>query len=268
MEGGKDYFLEASGIFEKTLNDAMRMSENRMGIVHTGRQNRVLISFAKTIAHATSIHLLYDSESVIRSQSGFLDHFSIGTLTRALIDTAIMTLYLSEPSLSLAEWDLRRHVLFRHDLANRKRFLTAMRKNANETEPKSDQEEYKRAKAHIVSVIETRGNELSLSDARIEELSKGQIVFIDGVRGALREAGLDVDFFDFIHTYLSNYTHGHPVSYLRAHEHGISFDNPSDAQFGICALCLEAGAKFLEPVTDRVGEFTGDMSRDANGHIE
>lgn len=268
MDTSRDYFFEASRSFDKATQDAVTISEDRIGIFHTGRQNRVLWVFAKTITHAMSIQLIYGRATEKRSEVELLDHFSIGTLTRTLIDSAIMAHYLSEPSLSTTEWDLRCHVLFLHDLTNRKQFLTAMRKHAKQPAPSNQKNDYQQSKAHLLEVIERRGNELSLTAERIEELSKGQLVFIDGVRGAVREAGLDVDHFDFFHTYLSNHAHGHPVSYMRANEQKISFGTPSDFQFGFCGLCLEAGAQYLEAVTARVEAFTGNENCDPNGHLE
>ena len=55
-----------------------------------------------------------------------------------------------------------------------------------------------------LKVIAQRSKELGLDEDRIEELSKGQLVFMDGVRGAVREAGLDVVEFDFMHVYVQN----------------------------------------------------------------
>ena len=268
MDAAKDHFFEVSHAFDTATQRAVSISENRIGVFHTGRQNRVLMTFAKTITHAMSIQLIYGNAIKMRPEVGLLDHFSIGVLARSLIDSAIMTLYLSEPRLSKAEWDFRRHVLLIHDIANRRRFLTAMRKHAKQSTPPEEDEEYKRSRAEISAVIERRGKELSLPATRILDLSKGQTVFIDGVRGALREAGLDVEYFDFFHTYLSNHVHAHPVSYMRANEQRISFETPSDFQFYFCSLCLETGAEYLGAVTDRVAAFTGSESRDPNGPPE
>lgn len=263
----RDYFIEGSRAFGKTTQSAVKISESRIGVFHTGRQNRVLFLFAKAITHALSIELIQSNATALRPEVGLLDHFSIGALTRTLIDSCIMTLYLSEPSLSVAEWDLRRHVLFLHDLMNRRRFLSAMRKHAKQSAPPNDESDFKQARKNIASVIRQRATKLALPENQIQELLKGQIVFLDGVRGAIREAKLDVNHFDFMHTYLSNQVHSHPVSYLRAEEQMISFETPSDFQFGFCGFCLEAGAQYLDAVTARVESFTGNAKRDPNGQI-
>lgn len=264
----RDYFIEGSRAFGTATQSAVKVSESRIGIFHTGRQNRVLFAFTKAITHALSIELIHGHATALRPEVGLLDHFSVGALTRTLIDSCIMTLYLSEPSLSVAEWDLRRHVLFLHDLMNRRRFLSAMRKHAKQSAPANDEADFKQARTNIASVIRHRATELALPEDRTQELLKGQIVFLNGVRGAIREAKLDVDHFDFMHTYLSNQVHSHPVSYMRAEEQRISFEIPSDFQFSFCGLCLEGGAQYLDAVTTRVVSFTGDAKCDPNGQID
>jgi len=268
MDSKEDLFIEGCRSFEKATQAAVKVSGSRLGIEHTGRQNRILTAFAKMISHAMTIQLIYNHARGLDDNYGFLDHFSIATLTRSVIDSAIMALYLSEPSLSKVEWDLRRQVLFLHDLTNRKRFLTAAYKSQNNTESEKDKREYKEAKTRIVNQILKCCTELTMSEERTLELSKGQLVFQNGVRGAIREAGLDVVQFDFLYTYLSNHVHSHPVSLMRAKQHNISFERPSDFQFGMCGLCLESGAQYLDAATARVEAFTGHFDRDPNGHID
>ena len=262
----KSYLGDAISAFEKATERAVALSESRLGIVHTGRQNRVLTAFAKTIVHAMSIQLLCRNSVNQIPEFGLFDHFSIATLTRTLVDASIMTLYLSEPSLSEAEWDLRRQVLFLHDASNRKRFLKAMYKHAGKSLSAEELDAHRQNKDEVLAMIARRGKELGLDESRIDELSKGQLVFIEGVRGAVREAGLDTNEFDFVHVYLSNHVHSHPVSLLRQEK--ISFETPTDFQMGFCAFCLEAATVYLENVNSRAEKFTGDMARDPNGHID
>lgn len=256
---------EAINAFEKATEHAVALSESRLGVVHTGRQNRVLIAYAKTIVHAMSIQLLYRNSVNQEPEFGLLDHFSIATLTRTLVDASIMTLYLSEPSLTKAEWDLRRQVLFLHDATNRKRFLKSMYKHAGSTLSAQEIDAHRQKKDVILKMIVQRGRELGLEESRIDELSKGQLVFMDGVRGAVREAGLDTNEFDFINVYLSNHVHSHPVSLLRQDK--ISFEAPTDFQMSFCGFCLEAATVYLGTVNTRVNEFTGSCSRDPIGHL-
>ncbi|MEO0893343.1 MAG: hypothetical protein AAFY35_12165 [Pseudomonadota bacterium] len=262
----KNCLGEAITAFEKATEHAVALSESRLGVVHTGRQNRVLMAYAKTIAHAMSIQLLYRNSVKQKPEFGLLDHFSIATLTRTVVDASIMTLYLSEPSLSEAEWDLRRQVLFLHDASNRKRFLKAMHRHAGTTFSAEEFDAHRQNKDQVLALIAQRGKELGLDESRIDELSKGQLVFMEGVRGAVREAGLDTNEFDFIHVYLSNHVHSHPLSLLR--QENVSFEAPTDFQMGFCGFCLEAATVYLENVNSRVECFTGDIARDPNGDID
>jgi len=253
---------------DECLMAATALSGGRMGIVHTGRQNRVLMSYAKTITHCMSLNALSTKPQTMPEGNQLLDHFSIAALARCVIDSAIMTLYLSELSLTLPQWDLRRHILFLHDLTNRKRFLTALGKAQGGGPKPPFFENYEEIKRGLQSVIDRRCRELNISPERSDELKNGQTVFIDGVRGAVREAGLDGNTFDFLHSYFSNHVHSHPVSLLRADEQKISFESPSPFQLGLCATAITAAVDYLNAVNERVEAFTGEMSRDPVGPLE
>lgn len=250
------------------LNAATVISGGRIGVVHTGRQNRVLMSYAKTITHCMSLQALSSKPQTMPEGNRLLDHFSVAALARCIVDSGIMTLYLSEPSLTLPQWDLRRHILFLHDLTNRKRFLTSLVKAQGGGPKPPFFENYDEIKRGLLSVIDSRCNELNIAPERRDEFKKGQTVFLDGVRGAVREAGIDVNTFDFLHSYFSNHVHSHPVSLLRADEQRISFESPSPFQLGLCATALGAATDYLTAVNERVEAFTGEMSRDPVGPLE
>ncbi len=250
------------------LNAATTISGSRIGVVHTGRQNRVLMSYAKTITHCMSLYGLSSKPQTMPEGNQLLDHFSVAALARCIVDSGIMTLYLSEPSLTLPQWDLRRHILFLHDLTNRKRFLTSLVKAQGEGPKPPFFENYNERKRDLLSVIDKRCDELNISPERRDEFKKGQTVFLGGVRGAVREAGIDVNTFDFLHSYFSNHVHSHPVSLLRADEQMISFESPSPFQLGLCATALGAATDYLSAVNARVEIFTGDISRDPVGPLE
>jgi hypothetical protein len=242
---------------EEHITRAIEINESRMGIAHN-----------KTITHCMSMQLICEKARTMPEGNRLLDHFSVAALSRCVIDSAIMTLYLSEPSLSLPQWDLRRHILFLHDLSNRKRFLTALQK-ARPGEPGPPFfENYENTKRSLKAVIERRCVELGIPAETQVELGKGQLVFIDGTRGAVREAGLDIHTFDFLHSYLSNHVHSHPVSVLRATEHGVSFQDPSAYQLDLATTCITAAGDYLLSATERIVSFTGDINRDPVGPLE
>lgn len=257
---GQEIFDHAKDNLRKSLTAAVAISGDRMTSENTTRQNLALMAFAKTITHTMSIELICINDPSVPSGDRFLDHFSIAALTRCVIDSTIMTLYQSEPSLSHAEWDLRLHVLLLHDLSNRKRFLTIMGKmDGAEVE---DLALYHALKAQFIDVITCRANELGLTQEEQEKCVDGQLVYLKGIRGAVREANLDFNRYEFLHVYLSNFIHAHPVSLGRSKSHAISFQKPSEFQFALCGTCLDAVCEYLDAATARMEIFTGEVGKD------
>src|SRR3984957_1499951 len=112
-------------IFEHATRDAVAISESRIGVDHTGRQNIALFIFAKLIAHCMSMEMILSDYQRVLETGGLLDHFSLATLGRAALDASVMTMYISDPNLNRERWDLRRQIFRLHELFNRGRFLTA-----------------------------------------------------------------------------------------------------------------------------------------------
>jgi hypothetical protein len=253
--------------FERATRDAIAISESRIGVDRTGRQNIALFIFAKLIAHCMSMDLILSNYPRVLETGGLLDHFSLATLGRAALDASVVTMYISDPNLNRERWDLRRQIFRLHELFNRSRFLTAS--SAKDQAPKmAFFETYKERKATLRTRIEGLAKQLGYTSEQIEGFLKGQYVFIDGVRGAAREAGWDVDAFDFHQSYLSNWVHSHPVSFLRFTEQGISFSHPSDYQIGFCCAVLEITTPYLQTTTERMRAFTGSKDLDLIGHLD
>lgn len=245
---------------------AVSVSESCLGIEHTGRQNRALFILAKMISHNMSILNLVQKAIDAPRNSSLLDHFSVAALGRVSIDAAIMGLYISEPSLNKNQWNLRRHVLFYHDAINRKRFLSSMGKAAN-ADMEQSLSDYPEAKATLSKAIDRYGLAEGLSTKQVDELKDGR-VFISGVRGAVREAGLNVDAFDGHNSYLSQFVHGYPVSFIRAADHAIAFDEPSAYQKHLCNYVMESVSGYTEAFANRMQNFCGHIAKDPLGPVE
>jgi len=105
-------------------------------------------------------------------------------------------MYISDPNLNRDQWDLRRQIFRLHELFNRNRFLTAS--GAKDRTPKLPFfETYEERKGALRARIDSLAKQLGYTSEQIEGFLKGQYVFIDGARGAAREAGWDVEAFDF-----------------------------------------------------------------------
>ncbi|MBR0644024.1 hypothetical protein [Plastoroseomonas hellenica] len=234
-----------------------------MGVDHTGRQNRALFLLAKLIAHNLTLLSIIDRYRASPKGAVLLDHFSIAALARTIVDASLMIMYISHPSLTRDAWNLRRYVLYLHDITNRKRFISAM--------PDKDEEfnsSYQIRKPEFQAKIRDFASRMSLPERDIEELIKGQKVFVEGARGAVREAGWDVDEFEFIQSYLSAYVHSHPVSFMRAIEHGISFQDPSDFQVHMSRFGVQVAARYTAMVADRMSVFAATKASDPLGQVD
>ncbi|WP_129154897.1 hypothetical protein [Bosea sp. Tri-44] len=243
---------------------AVAISERNIGKTHTGRQRRALAVFSKLIVHNMAMILLtkkfFDDE-----ERGLLDHFSLASLARSSLDAALMTMYISEPSLNLTRWDFRRQLLFLHDTNNRSRFLKPLRKDGVEF---GFFENADAVRDGIRSKLGKLGAELLYSQEKIADYQRGFHIFVDGVRGAVREAGWDVDEFEFNQSYLSAYVHSHPVSFIRLDEHQVTFEGASQFQVDFCHYLLEMTAGYLASVADRMDAFSLPGEGDPNGHLE
>ena len=253
--------------FTNALSKSVAISANAIGINHTGRQNRALFIFAKLIAHCMAISALMEKHNYAPQGAKLLDHFSIAALGRTVIDASLMVMYISEPKLTRAEWDLRRQILFLHDLSNRNRFLKSVAKI--KTENDSDfLQSYDVVKPKIIEKIQSLSIGLGHSYTEIEEFCSGQRVYVQGAQGAAREAGWNVDLFAFMQSYLSNWVHSHPVSFMRADEHKISFSNPSEYQKGQVCLVLDVCTECLNDTNARMAKFSGNISKDPVGQLD
>jgi hypothetical protein len=258
-------FYECVAQFESATGAAIKISESNIGIYHTGRQNRALFLFAKMIAHDISMWVIIDRYIKLRKRRdrASLDHFSVASLTRMIVDASLMTMYISHPSLNRDAWNLRRYVLYLHDLTNRKRFLVTVKH--------TDEEYFKiypDRKDKLINKIVMFAKSLNVSENDTADLIKGQKVFVSGARGAVREAGWDVEQFDFIQSYLSPFVHSYPISFMRADEQKISFQDPSDFQLNLCTLAVVIAADYTERVTQRMTAFSVTGTGDPLGQVD
>jgi hypothetical protein len=212
---------------------------------------------SKLVVHAIQCESILLKYVKADQHSALLDHHSLAVLARAMMDASLMAMYISEPKLSLPQWHLRRHVLYLHDLNNRKRFLSAIVK----TRPNIDLgffENQGEIRADLLAAIRIHGLEVGLSEDEIEDLCKGQRVFTGGLNGAVREAGWSVSDYEFIYSYFSAFVHTHPVSFLRDMERGVSYSGPSDFQVGFVHSLIGFVAGFLSEANTRVQDFCAD----------
>lgn len=251
-------------VLSSATERAVAVSERSIGKSHTGRQRRALAVFSKLILHNGAMMSLV-RDFFEGEERGLLDHFSLASLARSSLDAALMTMYISEPSLSLTRWDFRRQLLFLHDANNRSRFLKPLRKEGVEFGFFENADAVRDA---IRAKLEKLGAGLLYSQEKIADYQRGLHLFVDGARGAAREAGWDVDFFDFNQSYLSAYVHSHPVSFMRFDEHQVTFEGASTFQVDFCHYVLDMTAKYTASAADRMDVFSVPKTGDPNGHLD
>lgn len=266
-ESGDGYLMSSTGEFLLVLENCILVSESRIGLFHTGRQRRALFVFAKLISHAISMGNIYENYAAGSAGFRLLDHFSLAVLCRSIIDAALVTKYIANSKDSKEKWNLKRHVIYLHDLLNRRRFLMSIEKSSGQSDV-AFLSSYEGVKRDLRKKISILADELGYSGDDKRKLTSGQLVFVDGARGAAREAGWDVDLFDFHQSYLSNWVHSHPVSFLRADEHGISFDEPSQYQRDFSAMIFEIASGYMGDVRSCLDLFTENFSSDPLGQVD
>lgn len=247
---------------EIELEKSISISDKNIGVYHTYRQNLSLFIFSKLICHNMTIVSCFEKSD----SCGLLDHFSIGTLGRAALDASLMCMYISDPVLTKDQWLLRLAILGLHDVSNRKRFFGAAlgKKGLSEQNFFDD---YQLRSAEEKTKIVSIGQNMGLHSDEIEKLMSGQNVYINGVNGAVKEAGWQKGDFSFYQSYFSAYVHSHPVSFFRANQHQITFDKPSEFQKVFSATVLSAVLRYLPAVNKRIEKFCNTVKDDHLGLI-
>ncbi|WP_114214440.1 hypothetical protein [Ochrobactrum sp. 3-3] len=257
-------FQDGQRELEISTEKLVSISSKSIGSFHTGRQRRALFLLSKLIMHNASIISISD-KFFEDPQTMLIDHFSMAVLGRASIDAALMIMYISEPKLDRNRWDFRRQLLFLHDINNRNRFLKPLRKNGVEL---GFYENYEEVRKGIQEKIEKLGASMLFSSEKITEYKNGHHLFVSGIRGAVREAGWNVDEFDLHQSYFSAYVHSHPVSFMRADEHDIQFGGASSFQIDFCHFITSTIATYTESVAGRMTAFSDPELGDPIGHVE
>jgi hypothetical protein len=261
-------FLDSYHALEDAKLEIQRTVNAGVGTPLSGRQLRVSYLLLKLLAHIDSLlniiqnHFQYRIDQAKRfkwRRTRFypFDHHSICSLGRVCFDAALMLHYLSEPSLNIAAWNLRRKVLYLHDISNRHRFLKFAKKLTKGSLPEKIDDKW------IIDglVADILMHLSELGRATDPTFTSGQMVYVDGVRGAVREAGWDVNEFEFQQAYLSNFVHTHPVSYMRATEHAIDFEKPSAAQYAAALIAVSVSLNAAKSSNERCLRF---LSKDGD----
>jgi hypothetical protein len=135
----------------------------------------------------------------------YLDHASIASLARALIENISVMLYVGDISISEDEWKCRRYLIDLHDCCNRIAFLKMLG-------PQKPQEKAIKAltdRLHKNSYFKT------IPEKRQKRLLAGEDMYISGRHAAMLKLGWGEDITRGVYKYLSNHAHSLPMSFHR-----------------------------------------------------
>jgi hypothetical protein len=245
----RDDFLKAQKEFEKRLEFVERIFRAVGRLKVEPRRAWANLLFFRLAVTGGSLLLLCIPE--LRDEKrepgdvSVLDHVSIAAVGRSMLETSAMFLYLTHPTLSDEEWQLRRDVLELHDCTIRYRVLKPFGDEALEERDKIEQRRAKIASNPLFG---------KLHPEHRKNILDGKVLYVVGLRGALKEAGFDIDHFDAVYTSLSSFTHSHPASFYRSvlrpgePEPGT----PADVKYAVSTLIFDYLDKALGLTCDRM----------------
>jgi hypothetical protein len=174
-----------------------------------------------------------------------LDQSTIASISRGMIEAAVMIAYMTDQSLTDPQWKLRRLIICLHDATTRYKMFKGWKDDA---EAAAHFENRKQLRADIESVDKFK----SLPEDRRSKLLSGQEVYLLGLRSVLRLMDWDKDDFNSVYAYLSSHAHSSPVSFIRLNEHGVDFLKPTKAKYGIGGFALERARSVLKFATRQI----------------
>jgi len=100
--------------------------------------------------------------------------------------------------------------------------------------------------------IRANSNFRKFAKSEQNRLTSGQSVFVNGLRGAIREVGFDVNWYDYNQSYFSSFIHAHPISFMRTDFHKMDFQETQPAQFVTCMAAFAAIVEVFGVITPAI----------------
>ncbi|KKB09472.1 hypothetical protein VE26_06005 [Devosia chinhatensis] len=243
-------FIEGRHDCEKQIQSAVSLSEQAIGQLSNWQGIWGSILHARVIMNSGSMIKVIEAATDSGSGAQLLDHFSVASIARTAVEAGVMMLYVSDPNLSEAEFDMRRKVFQLHDTCHRSRMFKHHEAHAPDVKEMRDL--YRQKIAELRTELDSMPAFAALATEVRSRLLEGRDFYVGGVRGALKLIGWDKAEYDFYEAYFSGYVHSMPMSFLRAEMHGIDFATISEFQYDLCGFALNAVAETLERTTARM----------------
>jgi hypothetical protein len=239
----KNFFDEQIVAFRRLRDNAVATSLAIAGRTANARAVQASTIFAMMCATSHSVNRLL---APISSDYGTtIDHSSITSLCRNLIEASIVLSYVTEDGVSEEESICRQLLFCVHDCNSRVRLF----KGIKAKKQYEDQKE----------VLKDLRNELSNNsffsklpeDVRSRALT-GTAFYLRGIRSAAIKAGWTEELFDGMYSYLSSQPHFAPMSHFGMSWHSVDYKAVSDYQMMIVGIALEQACNALSAARDRM----------------
>jgi uncharacterized protein DUF5677 len=218
----REVFKKEKKRFGIAVKIAIAVSKAAAGRKPNG--NIAITSYVFTRMCVAADTLLYVLRRDIgNSKEQTLDHYSVGVLSRNIIESALMFHYLSEDGVSKEDWELRMAILNLHDSTLKVRFWKGLNSDEHYKGWKTTMEEIRQS-------LKDHPAFKALDEDRQKSLLSGQQLYVKGMRSTLKLVGLEDTYFDGMYAYLSSQVHISPSSFYWT-EKRLSFGKPAGYQF-------------------------------------
>jgi hypothetical protein len=178
--------------------------------------------FMRAIITAGSLEKLFEPQDATIGGIKYLDHASIASLGRALIENATVLLYIGDTSIPEDEFWMRKHLIDLHDYTERTKFLTDIGRLETPPDGKMLQELKDR-------LLGSRAF-MALPERRREHLLKGKDMFVISRHDASLALGWGDQLSRGIYKYLSAHAHSTSMAFHRTEENKIYEPNSNAAK--------------------------------------
>lgn len=138
------YFKQQRDCFIRVASDSSLVSRLAGGRVEDPRRVFATWLFIRACVTAKSIERLLLPQPTENSEISYLDHASISSLARGLIENIAVLLYVGDSDISDAEWQCRKQLIDLHDYRTRHEFLTLLGVPSDSESPSDTFRELKR----------------------------------------------------------------------------------------------------------------------------
>jgi hypothetical protein len=233
-EPAAQIFDDESAMFSGLLIHALAVSEGIGRHIAEPRKGYATWLYMRACVMARSLESLFTPVPPAHGHT-YLDHASIASLARALIETITVQLYIGDASISEAEWHTRKHVIDLHDFRNRRSFLSLL-----DLDDKKGDSDF----AYVVDRVKTDPLFLNLSAERQKRILDGDDMFTVGRHNAMLKLGWGDRTTRGIYKYFSVQAHSQSMAFHRTLDNDMYAPNSLGSKM-VAGLPIQFARKAL-----------------------